>query len=52
MDVGDSAMVTLDDAIQDSKLMMSMVWTAMTKKGFTDDPRLVFLKEMADHLHF
>ena len=52
VDVGDSAMATLDDAIQDSNHMMLVVWTAMTKKGTNDNPRLQFLKEMADHLYF
>ena len=45
-------MVTLDDALQDSKLMVFVVWEAMKKKDTNDDPRQRFLKEMGDHLHF
>ena len=52
VDGGDTAMVTLDDALQDRNMMMLVVWDAMKKKDTTDDPRQRFLKEIGDHLHF
>ena len=52
MDGGDAARVSLDDTLQDSNLMMFVVWDAIKKKDTNDDPRQRFLKEMGDLLHF
>ena len=52
VDDGDTAMASLDGALQDSNLMMFVVWDATKKKDTNNDPRQRFLKEMLDILHF